>query len=373
MSAVPRDGWRHRLKRIRYDRSMKALLLSEYKRLEVVDVPMPRPGPEEVLVKVEACGICGSDVHGYDGSTGRRIPPIIMGHEAAGTVVALGPGVSGFKEGDRVTFDSTIYCGKCEYCVKGEVNLCNNRQVLGVSTPDFSRAGAFAEYVVVPRHVMYPLPEGVRATQAAMIEPLAVAVHAVSLAPITTDTTALVMGAGMIGLLVMQVLKEKRCGRIFVIDIDDTRLESAKKLGATEVINAKSVDVAEVVKKLTGGAGVDVALEAVGSTPTVKSAIENVRKGGTVVLIGNVSPTVEIPLQVVVSRELTLHGSAASAGEYPECIELLERGAVQVDSLISAVAPLEKGSEWFERLYAREPNLMKVILSPTAGSGKEAQ
>src|ERR1700676_84626 len=129
---------------------MRALLLSEHKHLEVASVPIPTPGPQDVLVQVAACGICGSDVHGYDGASGRRIPPLIMGHEAAGTVAAVGPQVAGVREGDRVTFDSTIYCGECEYCRKGEVNLCNSRQVLGVSTPDFRREGAFAEYVVVP-------------------------------------------------------------------------------------------------------------------------------------------------------------------------------------------------------------------------------
>jgi L-iditol 2-dehydrogenase len=343
---------------------MKALLLSEYNRLDVVDVPMPRPSADEILVRVEACGICGSDVHGYDGSSGRRIPPIIMGHEAAGTVAAVGANVRDLREGDRITFDSTIYCGKCEYCVRGDVNLCNNRQVLGVSTPDFRREGAFAEYVVVPRLVTYRLPDEIPFEQAAMIEPLAVAVHAVSLAEIKADTTALVVGAGMIGLLTMQVLKDAGCARIFVVDIDDTRLRLAKDLGATTTINAKTTDVAAELERLTGGSGIDVSFEAVGSTPTVKSAIESVRKGGTVVLIGNVTPTVEIPLQVVVSRQITLRGSAASSGEYPQCIELLARGAVKVDPLITAVAPLEKGQEWFDRLHAREANLMKVVLTP---------
>lgn len=349
---------------IRYDANMKALLLSEYNRLDVVDVPMPRPGADEVLIRVEACGICGSDVHGYDGSSGRRIPPIIMGHEAAGTVAAVGPGVHDLHEGDRVTFDSTIYCGKCEYCLQGEVNLCNNRQVLGVSTADFRREGAFAEYVVVPRLVMYPLPEQIPFTQAAMIEPLAVAVHAVSLVPVQPDTTALVVGAGMIGLLVLQVLKAGGCTRVYVTDIDDTRLQLAQQLGATGTINVKTTDAAAELAKASGNAGFDVAFEAVGSTPTVRSAIESVRKGGTVVLIGNVAPSVELPLQVVVSRQITLHGSAASSGEYPECIDLLARGAIKVDPLITAVAPLEQGQEWFDRLHSREPNLMKVVLSP---------
>ena len=339
-------------------------MLSEYKRLDLVDVPMPRPAPDEVLIRVEACGICGSDVHGYDGSTGRRIPPIIMGHEAAGTVAATGSNVAGFSEGDRVTFDSTIYCGTCEYCLSGEVNLCNNRQVLGVSTPEYRREGAFAEYVVVPERVMYSLPANIPFAQAAMIEPLAVAVHAVSLAEITQETTALVVGAGMIGILVLQVLRDAGCAQVFVVDVDDTRLKLAGELGATATINAKTSDTVAEVQRLTSGGGVDVALEAVGSTPTVKNAIESVRKGGTVVLIGNVAPTVELPLQAVVSRQLTLRGSAASSGEYPECIELLARGAVNVDPLITAVSSLEQGPEWFDRLHAREPNLMKVILTP---------
>ncbi len=325
---------------------------------------MPRPGPEEVLIRVEACGICGSDVHGFDGSTGRRIPPIIMGHEAAGTITAVGSGVTGYRTGERVTFDSTIYCGKCEYCLRGEMNLCENRQILGVSTPDFKRAGAFADYVVVPQRVLYHLPEAVEFNEAAMVEPLAVAVHAVAVSEIAEGSAALVVGAGMIGLLVLQVLRDAGCSSVIVSDIDDTRLQLAKELGATVTFNAKTVDVPAEVLKHTNGAGVDVALEAVGSTPTIRTAIDSVRKGGTVTLIGNVSPTAEIPLQAVVSRQLRLQGSAASSGEYPKCIEMLARGAIQVKPLITAVAPLEEGASWFQRLHSREPNLMKIVLAP---------
>src|SRR5437868_1444342 len=138
---------------------MKALLLSRYNHLEIADLPDPQPGPGEVLIRVAACGICGSDVHGYDGSSGRRIPPIVMGHEAAGTIAALGDGVKQFALGDRVTFDSTVYCGECPPCRRGEVNLCDNRQVLGVSCQDYRRAGAFAEYVTVPSRILYRLPQ----------------------------------------------------------------------------------------------------------------------------------------------------------------------------------------------------------------------
>src|SRR3974377_1930174 len=159
---------------------MKALLLSEYRRLELTDVPTPKPAPGEVLLRVAACGICGSDVHGYDGSTGRRIPPIIMGHEAAGIVEAVGDRVSGFRPGDPVTFDSTVFCGKCFYCLRGKVNLCDKREVIGVSTPSFRRMGAFAEYVTVPMRIAYHLPDNLPFAHAALIEAVSVAVHAVS-------------------------------------------------------------------------------------------------------------------------------------------------------------------------------------------------
>lgn len=336
---------------------MKSLLLSEYNRLEIVDLPLPRPGAGEVLIRVEACGICGSDVHGYDGASGRRIPPIVMGHEAAGVVVAAGPGVTSVREGDHVAPDSTVYCGDCEYCRRGEINLCERREVLGVSTADFRRAGAFAEFVNVPERIVHRLPEQLPFAEAAMIEPLSVAVHAVDLANVPKNGTALVVGAGMIGLLTLQALRIAGCSEIYVVDIDDSRLELAKKLGATATVNSKISTIPE--KRF------DVAMEAVGSTATVKVAVENVRKGGTVVLIGNIAPTAEIPLQTVVSRQLRLQGTAASAGEYPRCIELLARGEVDVKPLISVIAPLEEGPQWFERLHGRQPNLMKVILEPS--------
>jgi L-iditol 2-dehydrogenase len=346
---------------------VKALLLSQYKHLEIADLPDPNPGDGEVLISVAACGICGSDVHGYDGSSGRRIPPIVMGHEAAGTIAALGKQVTGFAEGDRVTFDSTIFCGSCAHCLRGDVNLCDHRQVMGVSCAEFRRPGAFAEYVAVPSRILYSLPQNLSFTEAAMLEAVSVALHGVSLAPATTGCTALVLGAGMIGLLTVQALRAAGCSRIFVADVDSTRLKLAQQVGATTVLSANS-DIVDQVLQLTSGAGVDLAIEAVGRNETVKTSIESVRKGGTVVLVGNISPEVTLPLQEVVTRQIRLQGSCASAGEYPRAIELLASGAIQVKPLITAVAPLEEGPHWFERLYAREPNLMKVILTPESAS-----
>ena len=189
---------------------MKSLLLTEYNHLEIADLPLPDIGFEEVLVRVEACGICGSDVHGYDGSSGRRIPPIVMGHEAAGTVAATGANVRGYAKGDRVTFDSTVYCGDCAYCARGEVNLCDNRQVIGVSCGDYRRNGAFAEYVAVPQRILYHLPANISFAEAAMLEAASVALHAVRVSEATGCETALVIGAGMIGLLTLQAAVARR-------------------------------------------------------------------------------------------------------------------------------------------------------------------
>jgi L-iditol 2-dehydrogenase len=340
---------------------MKALLLSEYRRLEVTDVATPKPQAGEVLLRVAACGICGSDVHGYDGSSGRRIPPIVMGHEAAGVVAAVGEGVAGFSKGDRVTLDSTVYCGECANCVRGDINLCDRREVLGVSCGDYRRAGAFAEFVSVPARIIHKLPDRLAFEDAALLEAVAVALHAVSLATIAPGSKALVVGAGTIGLLLQQALRVAGCSRVFVADPDRTRLTLSQKLGATEVV---SESVEQRVSELTNGIGVDLVAEAVGKTESIATSIDCVRKGGTVILVGNITPEVKIHLQKVVSRQLRLQGSCASAGEYPRAIELMSTGEIQVKPLITAVAPLAEGPRWFERLYSREPNLMKVVLTP---------
>ena len=343
---------------------MKALLLKQYMELELTDLPRPEPGPNDVLVRVRACGICGSDVHGLDGSTGRRIPPLVMGHEAAGVIAEAGRNVKDWKPGDRVTFDSTVSCGHCHFCRRGEINLCDNRQVLGVSCGDYRRNGAFAEFVSVPQNILYRLPDSLPFEHAAMIEAVSIAVHAVNLTPKSLGDTAVVVGSGMIGQLTVQAAKAGGFGRVFAVDIDDAKLEMARKLGADETFNSKNCDAAAEIAARTDGRGADAALEAVGATDPIKTAIACVRKGGAVTLIGNISPKIELPLQPVVTRQIRLQGSCASSGEYPACIELLSSGAIRVDSMISARSPLEDAASWFNRLYHHEPNLMKVIVQP---------
>jgi L-iditol 2-dehydrogenase len=332
---------------------MDALLLTEYMKLEMVQMDEPEIGADDVLVRVRACGICGSDVHGLDGSTGRRIPPLVMGHEAAGMVERVGSNVRDLAKGDRVTFDSTIYCGQCAFCGRGDVNLCDNRMVLGVSPGEYRRHGAFAEFVSVPRRIVYRLPDSLSFEQAALIEAASVAVHAVNLSDVTLGDRAVVIGSGMIGVLTVQALRAAGCANVIVVDPVESRLQMAVDSGATEVRTSAA-----------GIANADVAIECVGANESVQAAIACARKGGTVTLVGNVSPKVEIPLQAVVSRQLRLQGSCASNGEYPAVIDLMARGTIRVDSLISAVAPLKEGAQWFDKLYRREGNLMKVILQP---------
>jgi L-iditol 2-dehydrogenase len=299
-----------------------------------------------------------------DGSTGRRIPPIVMGHEAAGVVERVGDRVERVRAGDRVTFDSTVYNPDSYFSRHGLVNLCDDRRVLGVSCEDYRKDGAFAELVVVPEHIVYALPPGMSFEQAALVEPVSIAVHARNLTPLEAGHTAVVFGAGLIGLMTVQVLRHGTVAQIVSVDVEDDRLALARELGAHEALNSKTTEVPDAVRVLTDGRGADVAFEAVGIEATVRAAVLSVRKGGSVTLIGNLARDVSLPLQSVVTRQIRLQGSCASSGEYPECLELIASGKVDVARFISATAPLEDGPAWFERLHRREPGLMKVVLRP---------
>lgn len=345
---------------------MKALLLTAPSRLELVDFPDPKPAEDEVLVRVRACGICGSDIHGWDGSSGRRNPPLIMGHEASGEVAAAGPRATSWRAGDRVTFDSTIYCGTCRFCRAGQVNLCENRRVVGVSPAEYKQHGAFAELVAVPARILYRLPDGLTFEQAAMVEPVSIAVHAVQRTKITPGMTAVVVGSGMIGLLIIQALRWAGAERVVAVDLADNRLALARKLGATHALNSGQADVAAEVARLTDGLGADVSFEVVGFTPTLNLALAVLKRGGHCVMVGNLSPkSQDFPLQTVVTKELTIAGSCASAGEYPLCLDLIASGKINVQPMIEAVVPLAAGAEWFQKLSAKDGGkYMKVMLRP---------
>ncbi|MDR0794639.1 MAG: galactitol-1-phosphate 5-dehydrogenase [Tannerella sp.] len=343
---------------------MKALVLEEYNKLVYRDVYDPQPVYGEVLIRVKACGICGSDVHGMDGSTGRRQPPIIMGHEASGVIVKTGEGVTRWKEGDRVTFDSTVYPLNDWYTLKGRYNLSEGREVVGVSPKEFKRHGAFAEYLVIPQHILHEIPDNVSFEQAAMVEPAAVAAHAVRISGINVGDSAVVLGSGMIGSFVVSLLKAAGATPVIAVDIDDEKLKIAEKYGADITINSKEQTVAEIVRNHTKGRGADFGFEVVGISAAVNTLIDSLRKGAIAVLVGNLTPVIEFPLQKVVTSEIKLLGSCAICGEYETVLDMIAGGALQVDDMISAVAPLSEGAEWFRRLYHKEGNYNKVILVP---------
>jgi len=343
---------------------MKALVLEEYNELIYKDVPDPIIKNNEVLIKVMACGICGSDVHGMDGSTGRRIPPMIMGHEASGVIVKTGSDVTYWKSGDRVTFDSTVYPLIDWFTLEGKYNLSDNREVIGVSPGTYKRDGAFAEFIAIPQHILYKIPENVTFEQAAMVEAVAVALHSINISGVRTGNNCAVVGSGMIGILIIKLLKISGASGIIAIDINPRQLEKAALAGADCTFNPTDENFEEKILILTNNRGADIAFEAVGLSKSVNIAIDITMKGGKIVLVGNLSSKIDFPLQKVVTRELKVLGSCAIRGEYETVLNLLKTGKIQVGDQISAVVPLSDGALWFKKLYHKEDGLNKVILVP---------
>jgi len=343
---------------------MKALVYTGPLRLEYMDRPDPVPGASEVLVRVRAVAICGSDVHGYTGTTGRRIPPVIMGHEASGVIEAVGPGADARAVGTRVTFDSILWCGGCPPCRAGRTNLCDARQTFGVSTPSFRRDGAMAEYVVVPARLLHRLPHAVPFDAGSMVEPAAVAMHAARISGIEPGDLVVVVGAGLIGNLAMQAAKTLGAGVVAIADIVPERLDLARRLGADVVIDSGTDDPATALGQATGRRTADVVLEAVGIQATIDTATALTRPGGSLTLIGNVRPRIEQDLQGIVSGELAIRGSSASAGEFPDCIERIADGRLRVAELIGRAQPLAEGQQAFDALHRGEPGLMRIVLHP---------
>ena len=327
---------------------MRSIVYTAPWHMEMRDTDVPVPGPEEVLVDVKAVGICGSDVHGYTGSTGRRTPPMVMGHEFSGTVSRFGSGVAGVEEEDEVIVSPMFpYDG------------IGQRQVVGVNQP-----GAYADHALVHKSMLYPKPEGMSWNEAAMCEPLSIAVHAISRTPIALMDTVVVVGAGTIGLLALQCARRSGAGTIIVTDMSEHRLGLARAVGADVTINVREEDPVAAVMDMTGQAGADVAIEAVGLTKSVQQAHAMVRVGGHVTWIGNSDLMIEVNMQEVVTRELTVAGTYGFSTEFERVIQAISRKVVDVASLIEKVAPLEEGPALVDGLAKGELDLIKVILIP---------
>ena len=340
---------------------MKALVYYGPEDLRLEEIADVKPAPGEALIRVRACGICGSDVHGYLGITGRRIPPMVMGHEFSGDVAEVGEGVTGIKVGDRVAAYPVIFCGDCEPCRQGNVHVCLNKKALGVLECN----GAMAEYVSLPAKLLFKLADTVSYEVGSMMEPLAVAYRGVNHAGDLAGKNVFIVGAGTIGLLAMAVVKMRNPAKIFVSDLSDIRLGVAKEMGADTIINPSKDDVGDIINRETGGVGVDVAFEAVGATPTVQQAMAGLRIGGTAVWIGNSAKMININMQEIVTRELRVLGTFLyTFKEFGDVVDLLNSGKLNVEPMISLRAPMmERGVELFAKL-AKDPGpLIKVILN----------
>ncbi|MDQ4078282.1 MAG: galactitol-1-phosphate 5-dehydrogenase [Chloroflexota bacterium] len=341
------------------DRSMTALMLTDIRDLQLAEVPIPEiEAPDEVLIKVRSAGVCGSDLHGYTGASGRRQPPLIMGHEVTGEVIATGDAVEDLPVGTRVAVQPVRWCGRCSQCRAGRRNLCTQRRLMGMNAP-----GGYAPYVTWPAGNLFPLPDNLSFEEGALAEPLAVCVHAVGLADIRPYDTALVVGAGPIGLLTLAVLRHAGLKRLAVSDLSDARLEQAQAAGADVTINPKRQEISQVVEEMTRGEGVNIAFEAVGVSATVQQAVAATRNDGTVVWIGNNERMVEVDMQSIVTRELTVRGSYGMNDEdFQRALQMLGDGRIPTDLLINRRATLDEGPTLFEELLV-SPETVKCVIN----------
>jgi 2-desacetyl-2-hydroxyethyl bacteriochlorophyllide A dehydrogenase len=339
---------------------MKALVYYGPEDLRLTEVADVAPAKNEVLVKIKACGICGSDVQGFLGVTGRRIPPMIMGHEFSGEIAGLGEGVKNFSAGDRVTVQPSDFCGECEYCKQGLTNMCTAKRFFGVLTVN----GAFAQYLCVPEKLLYKLPDNISFEAGAMIEPFSVAYRAVEAAGEIAGKNILIVGAGTIGLLALKIAAVKKPAKIFVSDLNDFRLTVAKQNGADVVINPSRDNMERIIKTGTGEKGVDISIEAVGISQTVQQAMSMLRIGGKCVWIGNAAKMISINMQEVVTKELHIAGTYTYTHEqFGRALELLAKGIVNVGPIISRTISFEEAPEMFARLAKSPDDLLKVIVT----------
>jgi L-gulonate 5-dehydrogenase len=317
----------------------------------------PKPGPEAVLIEVKAVGICGSDIHAYRGTQPFQSYPRVLGHELSGTVSA---GTGDLEEGQPVTMEPLLRCGVCYPCRIGRYNCCTDLKVIGVHAD-----GGMCEKIWVPRELVHPLPPDSSLEEGAMVEPLAIACQAVGRSRLSKGETALVIGAGPIGLLSLQVAKA-RGARVFISEVDPLRLDLAEKLGADATINPVQDDIASRLDELTIGEGPNVVIEAVGSEKTITDSLELVSAAGRVVMVGLFSGKLKLEPVGIIRKELDLLGSRNSNGKFPEAISLIREGRVNLGDLVTHRFPLEMAPEVFRDLDKGALEAVKVLLFTAA-------
>lgn len=340
-------------------KSMQALVWEGSRRMTVRRVPLPQPMSGEARVRVDAVGICGSELAGYLGHNRLRTPPLVMGHEFAGTVDAPAPEAESLPEGTRVTVNPLVSCGTCPHCSRGRANLCAERALIGAH-----RAGAFAEYVIVPSAACMPIPDDMEGPLAAMAEPAACAVRAGTLSEAGPGSAVLVIGAGPIGILCAH-LAQRHGAEVAITDTNPARREMARAWGITRVLDAvdgmQDGDAGAVFE----GRDPDAVIDAVGRDATRRQAVEGVRRGGTVVFVGLHEAEVSFDGNDVVRNEIAVRGSFAyTPSDFETAVQLLTRGALPEPGPWMSVRPLEEGPASFDELVDTSPDVLKIVLRP---------
>ena len=345
-------------------KTMKAAVYQGNRRIEIQERPVPSIGENEVLLRVRASGICGSDVHGFEGKIPDRRPAgLVMGHEACGEVVEVGRGAGRFKAGDRVAVNPLIPCGDCDACAHGWFHMCDSMVTFGSAMRVF-HDGLMAEYAAVPQRQLSLLPDAVSFEEGAVVEPAGNAVHLLNRAVLETGGSVAVFGTGTIGLLVVQAARMSGARQVIAVEPNPFRREQARAGGADLVVDPRAEDPVEAVLKATGGRGVDVAAETAGFAATYRACLEVVRKRGKVMAFGFMEPEVTFPLRKIIYREVTIIGSTAFTYEIETALALMAGGRLNVRPLITHTFPLERSQEAFETAADQGSRSIKVLVIP---------
>ena len=342
--------------------TMKVAVMNGVGQMGYTERPIPTPKDDEVLVKLEYVGICGSDLHYYEtGAIGAYVvePPFVLGHEPGGVVVEVGKNVKHLKVGDKVALEPGKTCGQCDFCKTGRYNLCPD--VIFFATPPVD--GVFQEYVAHEAGLCFKLPENVSTMEGALIEPLAVGFHAANLGDAHIGQTAVVFGAGCIGLVSMMALKAKGVSRVYVVDIMAKRLQKALELGADGVINGAEQDAVAAVLELTGGAGCDLIVETAGTQITTRQAINMAKKGSTIVLVGySKSGEMTLPMSLALDKELTFKTVFRYRHVYPMAIDAVAAGKINLKGIVTDVFELDDIQNAMDRSVADKANIVKAVV-----------
>ena len=337
---------------------MKALLYEDWDKITLADKEKPEPVRGEILVRVEACGLCGSELETFKTHSPRRTPPLVLGHEFAGRVEATGPDVSGFSIGQKVMVNSVISCGKCAPCRRGQTHLCRNRQVFGMNRP-----GAMAEFVIAPAEFVYPLPEDFSPVSGALVEPLANAVHVIDLLPQERDPVLVLFGAGPIGLMILQAARVLLGARVIAVDKKPKRLQYAKDAGAVRTVNPDEEDIAHIVESLTASEGADISVDAVGTSGTKETSVDILRPGGTALWIGLYNNEMKLESYKVVLKEKKIIGSySASRDDFLRAADLMYTGQVSGENWVTTFAMNEAVDAFYRMLDGSEDDCKAVVL-----------